>query len=666
MTGCDVQSRILVTGGAGHLAREILKMDGDVLAPSRKEMDISSYDAIESYCSGRSVSIVIHAAAVTNKFNQDADEGYLLSNIIGTANVVLWCSRHKARLVYVSSDYVYPGERGGYSEQSPLLPVNRYAASKLGGECSVGLLADSLIVRTSFYRELNFAEGCTDQYTSRMPIGEAAEAIYRLALRDDVSGVINVGSPAPRSIFDIVKNEFNHDVRPVRRRDIAISYALPHDSSMDTTRFKNLMTEATTSSKTQSRCRICGSGSLVRYLDLGSTPLANSYVTGTDLSSPEFTEELALQVCPACGLSQLTKVVHPDLMFKNYLYVSSTTATFREHCEELAASSSRVAGANPGDLVMDIASNDGCLLSKFQDIGMRVVGIDPAENLAAEANAAGIRTVNAYWSPAIAKDVAARFGNPAVITATNVFAHVDDVHGFVEGVVSCMARGGIFVIECPYVLDFIGKNEFDTAYHEHLSYIGITPLVKLMSMHGMDVFDVEYFADLHGGTIRTYVCRRGEHKRTARVAEYLDRENAFGITALEAYRAFAERVLLNKRQLRELIDRELAAGKVIWAYGASAKGNTLVNFFQISGRDVPVAIDDNAKKWGYYTPGAHMRIAGIQELDGKRVDYLLLLAWNFQKEIIARCQAARYAGGFILPVPVPAIIPVTSAGAPRK
>jgi len=179
MTGCDVQSRILVTGGAGHLAREILKMDGDVLAPSRKEMDISSYDAIESYCSGRSVSIVIHAAAVTNKFNQDADEGYLLSNIIGTANVVLWCSRHKARLVYVSSDYVYPGERGGYSEQSPLLPVNRYAASKLGGECSVGLLADSLIVRTSFYRELNFAEGCTDQYTSRMPIGEAAEVIRR-------------------------------------------------------------------------------------------------------------------------------------------------------------------------------------------------------------------------------------------------------------------------------------------------------------------------------------------------------------------------------------------------------------------------------------------------------------------------------------------------------
>ncbi|HEX7574365.1 MAG TPA: sugar nucleotide-binding protein, partial [Bacteroidota bacterium] len=157
-----MQNRILVTGGSGQLAREMLKLDRDLLAPSRKEMDISSYDSIESYCASRGVSIVIHAAAVTNKFNEDADEGYLLSNIIGTANVALWCRRHKTRLVYVSSDYVYPGERGGYSEESPLLPVNRYAVSKLGGECSVHLVAKSLIVRTSFYRELNFAEGCTD------------------------------------------------------------------------------------------------------------------------------------------------------------------------------------------------------------------------------------------------------------------------------------------------------------------------------------------------------------------------------------------------------------------------------------------------------------------------------------------------------------------------
>lgn len=661
-----MQSRILVTGGTGQLAGELLKIDTDLLAPSRKEMDISRYDSIDSYCSPRGVSVVIHAGAVTNKFNEDADEGYLLSNIIGTANVVLWCKRHGARLVYVSSDYVYPGERGGYSEESPLLPVNRYAMSKLGGECSVRLLANSLVVRTSFYSELKFDRGCTDQLSSRMPIREAAEAIHRLALREDVRGVINVGREARRSVYEIVKNEFNPDVLPVRRKDISITYALPHDSSMDTTRFRNLMAEGSSASKVQSRCRICGSAALAGYLDLGRTPLANSYVSGPDTGTPEFTEELALQVCPACGLSQLTRVVHPDRMFKNYLYVSSTTATFREHCKELAATSSRVAGAKPGDLVLDIASNDGCLLSQFQDLGMLVVGVDPAENLAAEANASGIRTLNAYWSPSIATDLAARFGNPVVITATNVFAHVDDVHTFVEGVEACMARRGVFVIECPYVLDFIARNEFDTAYHEHLSYIGITPLARLMSMHEMEVFDVEYFGDLHGGTIRTFVCRRGEHARSPRVEQFLQRESEFGITSQEPYLAFAERVLLNKRQLRELIDREAAAGKIIWAYGASAKGNTLVNFFGIRDRDVPVVIDDNPKKWGYYTPGAHMRIAGIQELGGNRVDYLLLLAWNFEKEIIARCKAAKYGGGFIRPVPVPVIIPDTSPGAPPR
>ena len=658
--------KVLITGGGGQLARALLALDPAVLAPDRETMDVASYDAIEAYCRGKEIAVVIHAAATTNKHAEDADEGYIGTNIAGTAHVALWCRRHGVRLVYISSDYVYPGERGDYSEESPLFPVNRYALSKLGGECAARLVPGSLVIRTSFYREMQFARACEDQRTSRMPIGEAAAAILHLALRPDVQGIVNVGRRPPRSILEIVQSEFNPRAEAVRRRDIALSYILPPDASMNTDRYTNLMTEPSPTSKRQTRCRMCGAETLLRYLDLGSTPLANSYVAREELGTPEFREELALQVCTTCGLSQLTRVVHPDLMFKNYLYVSSTTSTFRTHCEELAATSSRVAGASPGDLVMDIASNDGCLLSKFMDIGMRVVGVDPAENLAAEANAAGIRTLNAYWSPAIAHDVAARFGRPKVVTATNVFAHVDDVHGFVEGVGACLAPGGVFVIECPYALDFLVKNEFDTAYHEHLSYIGITPLVRLMAAHGMELFDVEYFGDIHGGTIRSFICRAGERTRGPRVQDFLAREEAFGITREETYRAFAERVLLNKRQLRELVARERASGKVIWAYGASAKGNTLVNFFELSDRDVPVAIDDNPKKWGYYTPGAHMRITGIGELSGARVDYLLLLAWNFKSEIIARCNAAHYGGAYIVPVPAPAIIHSTMPGASSR
>jgi dTDP-4-dehydrorhamnose reductase/SAM-dependent methyltransferase len=661
---CTVQRKVLVTGGEGSLARELRRLDPDMLGPSKAELDVSSYVSLDTYCSEHHIDVIIHAGAVTNKIAEDADEQYIATNVLGTANVALWCRRHQVRLVYVSTDYVYPGETGHYTEEATLYPVNHYALSKLGGECAVRLVENSLVVRTSFYRELAFAEGCTDQLTSRMTIAEAAAAILHLALRSDVRGVLNVGRSQGRSLYDIVRTEFNPAVRPVQRSTFNIGYHIPFDSTLHTQRFQGIMSEPTNSSLMRETCRICGSSSLYRYLDLGVTPLANSYVPASELPNAEFKEELAIQLCRSCGLSQLTRVVHPDLMFKTYLYVSSTTDTFRTHCEEMAATTEAIVGLEQGDLVLDIASNDGCLLSKYQARGMRVVGVDPAENLAREANAAGIPTLNAYWSAPLARDLASRYGAPKVITATNVFAHVDDLHEFVRGVAAALAPGGIFVIECPYLLDFVEKNEFDTAYHEHLSYIGITPLVRLMSMHGLEVFDVQYFADLHGGTIRTYVCRAGARTQSEAVATYLKREAQFGITSEAPYRSFAERVILNKRLLRELINRERANGKTIWAYGASAKGNTLVNFFGLTEEDVPVVIDDNPKKWSLYTPGAHMRIVGINELASAKVDYLLLLAWNFQKEIIRRCTAVHYRGGFIIPVPVPTILPSATEGVP--
>lgn len=411
-----------------------------------------------------------------------------------------------------------------------------------------------------------------------------------------------------------------------------------------------------TDSKSQTSCRVCHSAQLVPYLELGSTPLANSYITAAALLSPEFREELTLQLCTKCGLSQLTKVVSPDRMFKNYLYVSSTTETFRSHCVELARTATAVAGCKQGDLILDIASNDGCLLSKFKERGMRVIGVDPAENLAKEANAAGIETVNAYWSSAAAKEIVSRVGSPKVITATNVFAHVDDVHEFVGAVDACLSKGGVFIIECPYILDFIERNEFDTAYHEHLSYLGITPISSLVEQYGFHVFDIEYFEDLHGGTIRVYICRTSDFPLKDRVHQFLERERKFRIKEVEPYHVFARRVQVNRNLLVELLTQEQRKRKVIWGYGASAKGNTLSNFFEISKDAVPVVIDDNPKKWKLYTPGTHMRITGISELHNASVDHLLLLAWNFQKEIVHRCRSAGYTGSFIVPVPTPKII----------
>ena len=647
---------LLVTGGNGHLAQELLRIDPHIDAPSRKKLDVANDESIESYCRGKNIKTVIHAAAVTNLFNEDADDRYIESNIIGTANMVLWCKRNAVRLVYLSTDYVYPSERGEYGEESVLLPVNRYAKSKLGGEMSVQLYDNSLIVRTSFYRELKFDRACTDQFSSRLPIAKAAQEIYGLATRPDVRGIVNLGTSTKRSLFEIVRENYPQ-TKPCRRHELSVPYRIAPDSSMDTARYRRL-TDSNTDSIALKRCRVCGSKKMRVYLDLGKTPLANSYLKKEQLGDPEFKEELAIQLCEVCSLSQLTKVVHPDLMFKNYLYVSSTPKTFRDHCDELSKTISAIASLKEGDLVRVVGSNDGCLLSYFRNRGMRVVGVDPAENLALEANQKQIPTVCGYWSKSTAMDVASRFGRPKVITSTNVLAHTHDVHEFAEAVEACLDPRGIWVVEVPYLLDFINHNEFDTAYHEHLSYFSLRAMSTLMEMHGFEVFDVHYFPSLHGGTIRVLASRRGQRPVGERVGLFLKKEAVFGVGRFSRYQAFAKRILENKKELKFLLAKLLKQGKTVWAYGASAKGNTLMNFFEIRKDQVPVVIDDNPKKWDYYAPGSHMRITGIEELEKNKehVDYVLFLAWNFQREISQRCRKQGYRNKFILPVPTAKII----------
>jgi SAM-dependent methyltransferase len=403
--------------------------------------------------------------------------------------------------------------------------------------------------------------------------------------------------------------------------------------------------------KIHDRCRVCGSTELTRYLDMGATPLANSYLTDQQLMTPEPVAELALQICVGCGLSQLTRVVDRDLMFRNYLYVSSTTQTLRDHCSELAETAMRIAGASAGEWALDIASNDGLLLSCFRSLGMRVVGVDPARNLAAEATARGIPTIAEYWNPVLARAVVEKYGRPTTITAQNVLGHVDDVHEFVQAVEIALAPQGIVVVEVPYVVDFIERNEFDTAYHEHLSYFGLGPMRELLRGHDLDVFDVDHFPDIHGGTIRVFACHKGARQPDDRVAATLERERAFGIRDRAVYLAFGQRVRQNMDELARLLKTLRSQGKRIWAYGASAKGNTLMNFSGMKAETVPTVVDDNPKKWGLYTPGARMRIVGPSELATADIDHLLLLAWNFESEIVRRSRAAGFRGSYVRPVP---------------
>jgi novobiocin biosynthesis protein NovU/D-mycarose 3-C-methyltransferase len=410
-------------------------------------------------------------------------------------------------------------------------------------------------------------------------------------------------------------------------------------------------------SRTVDRCRACGSGRLRRYLDLGRTPLANSYRSADGAAEAEFSEELCLQLCPDCGLSQLTKVVAPDRMFRDYLYVSATTETMRAHFADFARAAARAAGAEPGALALDVASNDGTLLAAFRALGLEVLGVDPARNLAAEANARGLRTWPEYWSSALAERVAREAGRPRVITAANVLAHADDWDDFARAAAACLAPRGVLAFEFPHVVDFVERNEFDTAYHEHLSYVGLAPLRTLLGRHGLALFDADYFPDIHGGTVRAFAAREGERAATPRLDALLAREAAFGIKDPKVYEAFAARVLENRARLRAIVDRLRAEGRTLWAYGAGAKGNTLLNFFGLRADDVARIVDDNPKKWGLRTPGAGIEIAGPDALRGAKADVLLLLAWNFEKEIRRRCAAAGYRGRYLIPVPEARLAP---------
>lgn len=404
-----------------------------------------------------------------------------------------------------------------------------------------------------------------------------------------------------------------------------------------------------------SKCRICGEHAFLPYLNLGVTPLANGYLTQAQIGQVEFKAPLRVLLCLRCGLSQLEHVVDPRLMFSHYLYVSSTPKTFRDHCDRLAEAVKKILKPCSQYLALDIASNDGCLLRCFKERNFKIVGVDPAENLSAEANANGIPTLCEYWSADVAEKIVSTYGRPNVITGQNIFAHVDDVHEFIRAVSLCLDPNGMLVLEFPYVIDLIERNLFDTIYHEHVSYVGLTPVSVLLRQYNFEVVDAGYFPEIHGGTIRIFSARPGAYSQTTRISEFYEREKRFGIASPDVYISFGERVSRLKKSFVEFIQEAKVQDRSIWGFGASAKGNTLLNYFGLTGETIKKVIDENPKKHGYFTPGSCIPIVGMDDFKKHmgEIDDLVLLVWNFAEEIKQRCIQHGYRGGFIYPVPEP-------------
>jgi hypothetical protein len=404
-------------------------------------------------------------------------------------------------------------------------------------------------------------------------------------------------------------------------------------------------------------CRACGGPDLVQFLDLGSQPLANAFLPALDDARAEARFPLEVFVCANCGLVQLRHVIDPEVLFRNYVYVTGTSTTIARHNAAYAATVVELLGLGPQDLVVETASNDGSLLSCFASHGVRTLGVEPARNIADAARARGIDTVAEFFTEEAAAQLRAHHGGARAVIGNNVLAHVDDPSGFLRGMGALLEPGGLAIVEVPWLGEMIERREYDTIYHEHLSYFSVTALLRLCENAGLAARRVDR-VPVHGGSIRLYAERAtGTITHAGEVLAIAAEEERAGLTSPRRLAAFGAGVAANRAILLALLAELRARGKRLAAYGAPAKGNTLLNYCGIGAESLICTFDRSPHKIGLYTPGSHLPVLSADRIREIAPDYLLLLAWNFAEEIMSQQAAFRAAGGrFIVPIPDPVVV----------
>jgi hypothetical protein len=401
-------------------------------------------------------------------------------------------------------------------------------------------------------------------------------------------------------------------------------------------------------------CRACRQDDLHPILDYGRTALANRFLRADQCGRPEPTVPLRLVLCKACGLVQIDETVPPKELFQNYVYVTGTSDQAVRHADRLAERIVERYQLGSRDLVVEAASNDGTVLKAFAARGVRTLGIEPALNIAMQADADGVPTMAVYFGDKTADYVRSTAGPASVFLARHVLAHVPDLHGFLRGARMVLAEDGVAMVECPHLLPFYENLEFDTVYHEHMCYFSATVLQTIGMACGLELIDVDE-VDIHGGSIVvTFQPVGGPRFATPAVEEMLDRETAAGLTQPEPWDAFARLAAKARQQLVAELRRLKAQGKRVAGYGAAAKGMSLLAFLGIGPDLLPYIVDKNPLKQGLYTPGHHIPVFGPEKLLDDQPDVVLILAWNFAREIIAQQGEYAAAGGrFLLPLPEP-------------
>lgn len=409
------------------------------------------------------------------------------------------------------------------------------------------------------------------------------------------------------------------------------------------------------------KCRVCEGEDLDAFLSLGMMPPINKFLKSEeDIKKEEFFP-LDVVFCKNCSHVQLCSALDPEETFGDYIYFSSNSSTFVEHGQWLARELKQRLDLKPGDLVVEAASNDGVFLKAFKALPTRVLGVEPAKNIAEVAERAGIPTIADFFGVKMAEKIVKERGKAKVFLGANVLAHAFNLRDFVRGIKILLAEDGTAVIEAPYIYDIIKNLEFDTIYHEHISYFSLYSLTRLFEIADLKVYNVKYLP-IHGGSLMVSIeHKNGPHPVSAAVSEFLANEKTAGLEQLAVYKNFARRVSDFKIKFLEFLKTAKENGKTVGAYGAAAKGNVLLQYCGVGANDLPYIADKSPYKQGLFTPGSHIPVVAPEEILRRKPDYLLILAWNFAKEIMAELEAYGQAGGkFVTPIPEPKIINVNN------
>jgi SAM-dependent methyltransferase len=400
------------------------------------------------------------------------------------------------------------------------------------------------------------------------------------------------------------------------------------------------------------RCRFCNADLKRTFVDLGRSPLANSLLCADDIGRGESIYPLHAYVCDNCLLVQLPEFAPAEKIFNDYLYFSSYSQLWLDHCHAYAAAMTKRYHLGAGSLVVEVASNDGYLLQYFKERGIGVLGVEPAANVARVAQDRGIPTDIAFFGIETARRLRDAGKSADLMAANNVLAHVPDLHDFVAGFKLLLKPSGTATFEFPHLLKLIEEKQFDTIYHEHFSYFSCLVVEKIFAKHDLRIYDLES-VPTHGGSLRIFVCHAGAgFARSGRVDDMIATERSAGLNRIEAYADFAKSVADIKCALLSFLIEARNAGKSVVGYGAPAKGNTLLNYCGVGAELLPYTVDISPHKQGRYLPGVQIPIYAPEHIFATKPDFVLILPWNIKAEIIERMASVRQWGGrFVVPIP---------------